>query len=69
MVTVKKGICKRAEIIIRHSKQLNILNRLDRIKEERLILIPTAQFVVKEMDILILPGANDGLERLREKVS
>jgi len=26
------------------------------IKEERLILIPTAQFVVKEMDILILPG-------------
>ncbi len=34
---------------------------------ERLNLIPTAQFVVKDSDILILLGPNESLEKLREE--
>ena len=34
---------------------------------DRLNLIPTAQFLIKDSDILILLGPNETLEKLREK--
>lgn len=57
-------------------KDLNLINlygvQVVAIKEtvpENINLIPTGNFVLKESDIMILLGANDGLNRLRKSVS
>jgi len=54
-------------------RKLDLINRYGvqviAIKEfvpDRVHLIPTAQFVVKDSDILILLGSNDSLDKLRE---
>jgi trk system potassium uptake protein TrkA len=36
---------------------------------ERMNMIPTAKFVVKDSDILILLGPNDALEKLRKQIT
>lgn len=54
-------------------KELDLINRYGiqvmAVKElipERLNMIPTAQFVIKDSDILILMGPNKAIEKLRE---
>ena len=56
--------------------QLDLINRygiqvvaIREIVPDRVNLIPTAQFVVKDSDILILLGPDEALDRLREKVT
>jgi trk system potassium uptake protein TrkA len=53
---------------------LNLINRYGvqvvAIKElvpDRLNMIPTAQFLLKDSDIMILLGPNDALDKLRGK--
>lgn len=57
-------------------QELNLINRygvqvvaIREVVPDRLNLIPTAQFVIKDSDILILLGPNDSLEKLRDKES
>jgi len=57
-------------------RELDLVNRyviqVVAIKEiilDQLNLIPTAQFVVKDSDILILLGPNKAFDKLREKES
>ncbi len=57
-------------------RELDLINRFGiqivAIKElvpERLNVIPTAQFVLKDSDVMILIGPNDSIEKLRKKVS
>jgi len=57
-------------------KDLNLINLYEvqvvAVKEtvpENINLIPTGNFVLKESDIMILLGANEGLNRLRKSVS
>jgi trk system potassium uptake protein TrkA len=54
-------------------KDLNLINRygiqvvaIKEIIPDRLNLIPTAQFVIKDSDILILLGPNEALDKLRK---
>lgn len=56
--------------------QLDLINRYGvqvmAVKElvpERMNMIPTAKFVVKDSDILILLGPNDALEKLRKQIT
>ena len=53
--------------------ELDLINRygvqvvaVKEIIPDRLNLVPTGKFVVKDSDILILMGPNDALEKLRE---
>lgn len=53
--------------------ELDLINRygvqviaIKEIVPERMNLVPTGKFVIKDSDILILLGPNEGLERLRE---
>jgi trk system potassium uptake protein TrkA len=62
------------EFMGRQLKELNLINRfgiqvvgIREIIPERLNLIPTGHFVIKDSDILILLGPNDALDKLREK--
>ncbi|MFZ0447947.1 MAG: TrkA family potassium uptake protein [Desulfatiglandaceae bacterium] len=64
------------EFIGKKLKDLDLINRfgiqvlgIREIIPERLNLIPTAQFLIKDSDTLILLGPNDVLEKLREKES
>lgn len=57
-------------------RELDLINRYDvqviAIREmipDRVHIIPTAQFVVKDSDVLILLGPNDSLDKLRETES
>ena len=57
-------------------KELDLINKygiqvvgIREIIPERLSLIPTAHFVIKDSDTLILLGPNDALDKLREKES
>jgi trk system potassium uptake protein TrkA len=54
-------------------RELNLINRfgvqvvaVQEVVPERLNLIPTAQFVLKDSDIMILLGPNEALEQLRK---
>jgi trk system potassium uptake protein TrkA len=55
-------------------RDLDLINRygvqvvaIRELVPDRLNLIPTAQFVIKDSDILMLLGPNDALDKLREK--
>lgn len=63
-----------SDFIGKNLKTLNLINRFGvqvlGIKElvpERLNMIPTAAYVIKDSDILILLGPNDGLDALRRE--
>lgn len=54
-------------------KELDLINRfgvqvvaVKEIVPERLVLIPTGNFVIKDSDIIILLGPNDSLEKMRD---
>ncbi len=62
------------EFIGKTLRDLDLINRFGvqvvAIKEiipDRLNLIPTAQFIVKDSDFMVLLGPNDALDKLREK--
>jgi trk/ktr system potassium uptake protein len=64
------------EFIGKKLKDLDLINRfgiqvlgIKEIIPERLNLIPTAHFVIKDSDTLILLGPNEALEKMREKES
>jgi len=64
------------EFIGKRLKDLDLINRfgiqvlgIKEIIPERLNLIPTAHFVIKDSDTLILLGPNDTLEKMREEES
>ena len=64
------------EFIGKQLKELDLINRfgiqvvgIREIIPERLSLIPTGHFVIKDSDTLILLGPNDALDKLREKES
>ncbi|MFZ5571386.1 MAG: potassium channel family protein [Thermodesulfobacteriota bacterium] len=57
-------------------RELDLINKfgiqivaIKEIVPERLNVIPTAQFVLKDSDIMILIGPNESIEKLRKKVS
>ena len=58
------------------TKDLDLINRYGiqvvAVKEtvpDRINMIPTGHFVLKESDIMILLGSNEGLDRLRQGMS
>lgn len=62
------------EFIGKKLKDLDLINRygiqvvaIKEIIPERLNLIPTAQFVIKDSDTLILLGPNEALDKVRER--
>lgn len=64
------------EFIGKQLKELDLINRfgiqvvgIREIVPDRLNLIPTADFLIKDSDTLILLGPNDALDKLREKGS
>jgi len=64
-----------ASFIGKSLKDLDLINRFGvqvlGVKElipERLNMIPTGTYVIKDIDILILLGPNDGLDALRKKI-
>ncbi len=64
------------EFIGKQLKELDLINRygiqvlgIREIIPERLNLIPTAHFLIKDSDTMILLGPNEALDKLREKES
>jgi len=53
--------------ILGSSKSVFLSNYQKELIPERLNMIPTAQFVIKDSDILILMGPNKAIEKLREE--
>jgi len=62
------------EFIGKKLRELNLINRygvqvvgIKEVVPDRLHMIPTAQFVLKDSDIMILFGPNDALDKFKGK--